>query len=54
MIFIDLKYRTWIAQMIYIGIVWDTAAIQIVKKNKVTCPTKNKNKKQKQNKSKNT
>lgn len=33
MIFIDLKYIVYIAQMIYIEIVWDIAAIQILKKN---------------------
>lgn len=42
MIFIDLKYIVYIAQMIYIEIVWDIAAIQILKKNQVNCPTKTK------------
>lgn len=36
MLFIYLKY---IAQMTYIGLIWDVALIQILMKNKVTCPT---------------
>lgn len=36
MLFTYLKY---IAQMIYIGLIWDVALIQILMKNKITCPT---------------
>lgn len=36
MLFIYLKY---IAQVIYIGLIWDVALIQILMNNKVTCPT---------------
>lgn len=39
MLFIYLKYIAYIAQMIYIGIVWDVATIWILMKNKITCPT---------------
>lgn len=39
MIFIYLKFIVYIVQMIYPGIVWNVATIQILMKNKVTCPT---------------
>lgn len=34
MVFIYLKYIAYIVQMIYIGIVWNVATIQILMKNK--------------------